>query len=64
MGNIECKALYPIKEGKYIIQLLEKWVFSNGDIVLPFNLTEKMFSSYYNEDSYQLLNDYRLKMYD
>ena len=42
-GTIECHGYYPLKEGKYVIKLLNKGVFSNGDTVLPFNFTNEMY---------------------
>ena len=64
-----CLPYYPILEGVYIIKLIKKGIFSNGDSVLPFDLTNNMYNktTIYNEASGQyeeIIEDRRIKVYN
>lgn len=39
---LTCSPYYPILEGEYVIKLPKNGIFSNGDTVLPFDLTNIM----------------------
>ena len=66
---LSCLSYYPILEGVYIIKLEKKGIFSNGDTVLPFDLTNNMYniSTIYNEETEQYeekIEDNRIKIYN
>ncbi len=44
IDNIDCWPYYPIQEGEYIIKLEKNGYFNNGVMVLPFDLTDNMYS--------------------
>ena len=48
INEISCRPYYPIQEGEYIIKLEKNGYFDDGTVVLPFDLTNDMYS--YNED--------------
>ena len=67
--SLICSPYYPILEGVYIIKLIKKGIFSNGDSVLPFDLTNNMYNktTIYNEASGQyeeIIEDRRIKVYN
>ena len=44
INEINCIPYYPIQEGEYIIKLEKNGYFDDGTVVLPFDLTNDMYS--------------------
>ena len=44
IDSIFCWPYYPIQEGEYILKLKKNGYFNNGVMVLPFDLTDNMYS--------------------
>ena len=66
---LTCSPYYPIYEGTYVLKLEKPGVFTNGDTVLPFDLSNNMYNItvIYNETTKQYdkyIDDRRIKIYN
>ena len=63
IDNIDCWPYYPIQEGEYIIKLEKNGYFNNGVMVLPFDLTDNMYSKKIISNK-EIIEDRRVKVYN
>ena len=63
IDNIDCWPYYPIQEGEYIIKLEKNGYFNNGVMVLPFDLTDNMYSKKKISNK-EIIEDRRVKVYN
>ena len=69
MSSLTCSPYYPIYEGTFVLKLEKPGFFTNGDTVLPFDLTNNMYNItvIYNETTKlyeEFIDDRRIKIYN